>query len=70
MIVRYAKHRKCSNLSSIRLCEVGYVSVVAKNDIAKIDSANKTLELRIIDWRHESSDRLLSATMLEWTWLM
>ena len=50
MIVRYAKHRKCSNLSSIRLCEVGYVSVVAKNDIAKIDSANKTLKLRIIDW--------------------
>ena len=50
MIVRYAKHRKCSNLSSIRLCELGFVSVVAKNDIAKIDSANKTLELRIIGW--------------------
>ena len=50
MIVRYAKHRKCSNLSSIRLCELVLVSVVAKNDIAKIDSANKTLELRIIGW--------------------
>ena len=70
MIVRYAKHRKCSNLSSIRLCELGFVSVVAKNDIAKIDSTNKTLELRIIGWRHKSSDKLLSAIMLEWTWLM
>jgi len=50
MIVRYAKQRKCSNLSSIRLCELVLVSVVAKNDIAKIDSANKTLELRIIGW--------------------
>ena len=54
MIVRYAKHKKCSNLSSIKLCEVGYVSVVAKNDIAKIDSANKTLELRIIGWNISS----------------
>ena len=54
MIVRYAKHRKCSNLSSIELCEVGYVSVVAKNDIATIDSTNKTLELRIIGWNISS----------------
>ena len=54
MIVRYAKHRKCSNLSSIKLCEVGYVSVVAKNDIATIDSTNKTLELRIIGWNISS----------------
>ncbi len=54
MIVRYAKHRKCSNLSSMRLCETGFVSVVAKNDIAKIDSINKTLELRIIGWNMSS----------------
>ena len=54
MIVRYVKHRKCSNLSLIRLCEVGYVSVVAKNDIATIDSTNKTLELRIIGWNISS----------------
>ena len=27
-----------------------FVSVVAKNDITKIDSTNKTLELRIIGW--------------------
>ena len=50
MIVRYAKLRKCSNLSSIRLCELEFVSVVDKYDIAKIDSTNKTLELRIIGW--------------------
>ena len=54
MIVRYAKHRKCSNLSSIGLCKLEFVSVVAKNDIATIDSTNKTLELRIIGWNISS----------------
>jgi len=54
MIVRYAKHKKCSNLSSIRLCELEFISVVAKYDIAKIDSTNKTLELRIIGWNISS----------------